>query len=1425
MAKARKMQISACSSKHVLSSTSSSSSTSTSSSPPSSPSSSPSSSPPSSPPFSSSSSLSFASRSALCASEGRRWPASVSLSFSSPRSGLGLRATRLLREGETVFVDRASRGWFSPLFRQGGLHRFSTDFVVPAFCCHCSAPLPLRKRFSPAHAARKRGSSNAHAGPPAERPARAEGEEEKEEENADQVKGEAGTAQERSVSVAEQLLPCSLHTSACGDPASSFCSPPHSSSRSTSRPLSPSSRSPSCSSSLRRNSRKAADGRSPPGVVSIRAPSPNESKTTNTNGRRKQKETETSEEKTKGGVCRDVGRYVGGVRCWRWRRGCAQKFCSEKCRTEAEFLYHSRLCVGFSSAYVELLRLASEADDEYYVVAAKMFAGLRCMRSFSASARSRRQKQHASRPVSGGRTACEAPEGPRQANVREEREARDLQVTRRLAPRSKRSPSVSTELNAKHQERSEGDRETPGGARDSHGGRRESRGGERRQEREGGKEGRGKEQGGTEEERQEKSGEKKRETRVFPWAGWHQRPWWETMKMPRYVASSTSEGEAESSGEESGDESRSPSRVSTEFSSASRETPGTLGAQLAENHRRFYAAALAGAEEARRSLGRTNSGNSVLSHTSSPLSSPCSPVLSCSSSRSSLSLSSSSSSSSPSSCPSASRSPVSQSRRSSSASPSRPCSLASPRQRRRTASREEQQGTPRQQADEGTPLIRRRLQGRGGERREAGESQSLGLRRSPSSGLKKKRTRRRTEIQRKTTSTRVEATATESGCLRARAHALICRGAKQAAANAAHALLEETKQVKAARRSPERSGVPVLSLPPSLQEGNAADEDDSEADVRAAEAEGTVKQGDEASKRDEGEDSQKDESEQAKRRATRAAANCSLEQFFRAQIRKQTREVLAVLAQLLPELSKAGILTLNNFSNVIGLIRMNATAYRVDHHDLASLLQVAMAQKGETKKKEKQGREECDEQKGEETKSLESGERHDNEAGNGATTRQESAPSKSCRIEERRPREETRHSGDRAKRRRDRRRRKTYGDFHAPEAEHGCSCADLHPDRNSQTDLSSLCSVEGLALFPIQSCMNHACLPNCRWFLQERTPAGRAAHRAAGEEPRARARRRRRTKCRSKEDRPDELAAASSGRAEEDKSSRREEKGYVMQDTEDIEEENAHMGKEEDEACEARSLHETRRVFSSVWPLTPSYFRLAIVACRAILPGEELSADYFRSCETRERSVFVEPRAEPPSLEPSVLSPCRPGVEAASATDAVCGDPADEARAEESQTADESRRCVREERKQTAETEDRTQQDQKAKEEATACACAANGGCREQEERGERESRRLRRTQNRRGGSGGSGDRGSQLSTNGGTLALPPFLKNRYECMTYQYRFQCSCILCRDASAGWRLIHAGALTLEDCENFAREQKWKAAAEEEKREKRGSPVFR
>ncbi|KFG65036.1 hypothetical protein TGRUB_257595A, partial [Toxoplasma gondii RUB] len=880
MAKGCKMQISSCSPSPVLSSTSSSSSTSTSSAS-SSPPSSASSSPPFSASSSASSSLSFASRSALCASEGRRWPDSVSLSFSSPKSGLGLRARRLLREGETVFVDRASRGWFSPLFRQGGLHHFSTDFVFPAFCCHCSAPLPLRRRFSPAHAARERGSSNTHDGSSAERPARAEGEAE---EKADQVKEEAGTAQERSVSMTEQHLPSSLHKSACGDPASSFCSPPHSSSR-PSRPLFPSSRSPSpsssrpsCSrspspsssgsSSLRRNSRNASDARSPPCKVSVRASSPNESQATNANGRGKEQETEASE---KGDICRDLGRYVGGVRCWRWRRGCAQKFCSRKCRAEAEFLYHSRLCVGFSSAYVELLRLASEADNEYYVVAAKMFAGLRCMRSFSASARSRRQKQRESRPASGGRTACDAQEGPLQTNFRGEREAReDLQAARRLTPRSKRAPSGSTELNAKHRQRREENCETPRGARNSHGGSRESRGGERRQEREGGKE-----QGGTEEEeeRQGKNGEENRETWVFPWAGWHQRPWWDTMKMPRYAASSTSEGETENSGKESDDESPSPSKVSTEVSSASREKPGALGAQNAEEYRHFYAAALAGAEEARRSLGLSNSRNSALSHTSSR-SSPSSPISSRSSSRSSLSLlSPSSSSSSPSSRPSASR--------------SRPCSLASSSPRRRTASTEEKKETPRQQAGDGTALIRRQLQERG-ERGEAGESKSRDLRRSPSSGLKKKRTRR-SEIQRKARSRREEEAATESGCLRAMAHALICRGAKQAAEDAAHALLEETKQAKAARRSPELSGVPLLSLPPSLQEGNGADENVSEAEVTAAEAEGAAKQGDDASKRDEGEDSQNDEREQAKRRATRAAANCSLEQFFRSQIRKQTR--------------------------------------------------------------------------------------------------------------------------------------------------------------------------------------------------------------------------------------------------------------------------------------------------------------------------------------------------------------------------------------------------------------------------------------------------------------------------------------------------------------------------------------------------------
>ncbi|KYF45701.1 hypothetical protein TGARI_257595 [Toxoplasma gondii ARI] len=1416
MAKGCKMQISSCSPSPVLSSTSSSSSTSTSSSSSTSTSSAPSSpfSASSSPSFSASSSasssLSFASRSALCASEGRRWPDSVSLSFSSPKSGLGLRARRLLREGETVFVDRASRGWFSPLFRQGSLHHFSTDFVFPAFCCHCSAPLPLRRRFSPAHATRERGSSNTHDGSSAERPARADGEAE---EKADQVKEEARTAQERSASMTEQHLPSSLHKSACGDPASSFCSPPHSSSR-PSRPLFPSTRSPSpsssrpscsrspspsssrpscsrspspsssrpsCSrspspsssgsSSLRRNSRNASDARSPPRKVSVRASSPNESQATNANGRGKEQETEASE---KGDICRDLGRYVGGVRCWRWRRGCAQKFCSRKCRAEAEFLYHSRLCVGFSSAYVELLRLASEADNEYYVVAAKMFAGLCCMRNFSASARSRRQKQRESRPASGGRTACDAQEGPLQTNFRGEREAReDLQAARRLTPRSKRAPSGSTELNAKHRQRREENCETPRGARNSHGGSRESRGGERRQEREGGKE-----QGGTEEEeRQGKNGEENREAWVFPWAGWHQRPWWDTMKMPRYAASSTSEGDAENSGEESGDESPSPSKVSTDVSSASREKPGALGTQNAEEYRHFYAAALAGAEEARRSLGLSNSRNSALSHTSSR-SSPSSPISSRSSSRSSLSLlSPSSSSSSPSSRPSASR--------------SRPCSLASSSPQRRTASREEKKETPRQQAGDGTALIRRQLQERG--RGEAGESKSRDLRRSPSSGLKKKRTRR-SEIQRKTRSRREEEAATESGCLRAMAHALICRGAKQAAEDAAHALLEETKQAKAARRSPERSGVPLLSLPPSLQEGNGADENVSEAELRAAEAEGAAKQGDDASKRDEGEDSQNDEREQAKRRATRAAANCSLEQFFRSQIRKQTREVLSVLAQLLPELSEAGILTLRNFSNVIGLIRMNATAYRVDHHDLASLLQAASAQKGETKKNERPG--------GEETKSPDSGERQANEAGSRARKRQELAASTRGRIEERRPREERRHSGDRARRRRgDRRGRKTSPDFHAQVAEYGCSSADLLPDRNSQTDLSSLCSVEGLALFPIQSCMNHACLPNCRWFLQETPLAGRDAHRAAGEGPRDKARRRK-TKSRRTEELPGVPAAATSERTEEGKSSRGAEKGCVMQDTEDMEEETAHRGEDEEDACEVHSLHETRRVFSRIWPLTPSYFRLAIVACRAILPGEELSADYFRPCETRERRVFLEPGAGPPSLELSVLSPCLPE-KAEPATDAVCGDPADDARAEEPPTANQSGCGVGEERPQTAETEESA----------------------EQEERGERENRRFQRMHNGEGGNGASGDRGSQLPTNGGLLALPPFLKNRYECMTHQYRFQCSCILCRDASAGWRLIQAGALTLEDCENFAREQKWKAAAEEEKREKLGSPVVR
>ena len=61
----------------------------------------------------------------------------------------------------------------------------------------------------------------------------------------------------------------------------------------------------------------------------------------------------------------------GGIRCQR----CSSVYCSERCLSEAEGLYHRRLCsAGRGRPWVEFERHAREAGKNEYLLAARMLA-------------------------------------------------------------------------------------------------------------------------------------------------------------------------------------------------------------------------------------------------------------------------------------------------------------------------------------------------------------------------------------------------------------------------------------------------------------------------------------------------------------------------------------------------------------------------------------------------------------------------------------------------------------------------------------------------------------------------------------------------------------------------------------------------------------------------------------------------------------------------------------------------------------------------------------------------------------------------------------------------------------------------------------------------------------------------------------------
>ncbi|CBZ53161.1 conserved hypothetical protein [Neospora caninum Liverpool] len=982
-------------------SSSPSSSSSSTSSPSSFPSSSPSSpsypSPASSGPSLSSAALSFRTRSALCAAEGCTWPPSVSLSPSSPASGLGLRATSLLREGETVFLDRASRGWFSPLFRQGGRLASSAEFVFPAFCCHCSAPLPLRRSLL--RASRKPKGGNRRRPPSEKRLPRKKG-------------GEINNKSD------EQHVDGSFKVEEAG----------------------------------------AAGG---------------------------EEETGTRQ-------------------------------AEERHSTDTE--YHSRLCVGFSPAYAELLRRAAEADNEYYLVAAKMFAGVRCLRlPASASARS---------PGGGDK------EGEAEGRFAEA-QSEHLDDARGTRPACDSPPRGNSSTEEKWKERGgerTGDRRT-GGAQ------------ERTTCEE--CEGLGADADGcgrlSEHERKDES-----EEWIVPWAGWHRRPWWETMKRPHYAVSSTTEAEDEAQEEEtSGDD------------GDGRLSPIGLSNEVA------FVSSKPEQDKAKKSKVMTE----------------------------------------------------------------------------------------------------------GGEGKDEPEAEEPG---------------REDEVQ---------------------------------------------------------------------------DDGDSE--------------------------------EPAKSPATKSVAGCSLESFFRAQIRKQTQDILELLSRLLPELKAAGVLTLDSFADVIGLIRMNATAYRVDHHELASLLETEATRRGKKKKKsekkergndeQKERKEEYEKQEAEKTTHPEAVVERRKETKSGAR-RQTWTEFKKGRAKERRRGEASGSCGrgvsalhGTGNRRRESRVLEACENGTA----RGCG-GDNRRKRKENAPCSSLCSVEGLALFPIQSCINHSCLPNCRWFYEEEREV--VERRPAKEIPGDRARKRESKASGAR------LALA----------------GVWCPPSEALGTEGLkpRSGEGRDtatangDAWEPRSGQEASALLS-LFPLTPSYFSLAVVACRPILPGEEITADYFRPCEARAPGARRELHAGS-SLRPDVSPSFHKGETETAAIGAASVEKREATEREPRASVEAG--AGRQGRASEA-AGDANGEEKATKRGATPCLRVAHQQSDEQGEGGPGDRQEGRNN----GGSEASGDSESPRAVEG-SLELPPFLQHRYECMTHQYGFKCSCTLCRNAAAGWRLILAGALTLQDCEDFARERK-------------------
>ncbi|PFH33478.1 hypothetical protein BESB_076950 [Besnoitia besnoiti] len=1367
--------------------------------------------------FSSLDALSRFTRASLCASEGRVWPATVALAPITPESGLGLRACRLIHEGETLFVDRAPRGWFLPLFRQNEtrdrarIFGASADFAAPAFCSNCSAPLPLKLS---GRLWDRRATESAQPLPRNPAPDARDAQEEV-----------ASGARRRPRLLSRKPQGLSAEAGACGEGGE-----------------------PEASEAQGGNAVITAEDREHKAADKKHAEKKKEA-----TRKPRDAEVERLDAGEESERRRAAERLLGGLRCRRWRAGCKQKYCGERCRAEAEFLHHGRLCVGFSPLYAQLLRLASEADNEYYLVAAKMFAGV--LPLIQRDSRKRRDSNAATRDEAqrgGGGTelvaeAAHADEGRSDAawGVSSDRLTGGVPREARSAPETEEKPRGDVFGRVKR-ERTTGDMP------------------------------------------------------ALPWHGWHQRPWWKTMRMPRYIGSS-GEDEEESEGAADSGDAGSPvcragdAREKTnrlQRGGAKKEDDGDFKAaetreecaesgdgashrrpreiRASRTYRRLYAAARARAEKARRSLGHSDerrreasqrghiscnsirdspsiSSPSSLSESSSSLSS--SPTFSSSRSssvsspsplRSASCFTSSSAHSDSASARSESEASEAPARRRSSPPPSRRSSIPPPPSSATSvgssgcssspcAAVARSRGAPSAEGAEETPpaedlQAQRKALLAGGSsptrprRDEAGDGDETpqrvtgdaphALRGGVASAVEaievhsQDSESAKTDRMKKATSPGGEAGLV---CVRERAHVLISRAAKQGAQRAARRLLRRRMQVveagagTAPSRGHRRLGrarlswrVRRLAIPsPSASDGERG-EGDGEGDgaEEGWEEEEAVVEGC-------GEDEAR-----VRRRATRAAADRSLQAFFRMQIKRQTKKVVSILSRLFPELADAGILTLSRFASVVGLIRMNATAYRVDHLALKSAL---------ARRAQRRAEKSC------------SARAPSEQRGAAATAASEGSESEECGVAEMRSCgtqcevETTPANTANAPEVRKKGCASESDSFEAENSEAGSECAG---GRGEEDQWSSLCAVQGLALFPVQSCINHACLPNCCWLYEE-PDTSRDPQQACGEDEDDPVEDEESEEDEEKEDKE------GGGNAREDYSEMREKIGAErlvpraqagvsssLERSETTElgghrhagfdgrlrqeeamiaswKNSGHFVREGEQGltqsspagCDSGA--EATPYLSSLAPLTPSYFRLAVVASRPILPGEEITSDYFRACEKR-REAATSPL--------SLRSPCiaRRGAQAGFRS------------AEGDRSGERSG-------------------DAEGSEEAKLAAIYGGGqgdefhSGRREEASGSRSEEAGEMRQARQGtgddastkpfdeAETGEASDAAAPSASEASLELPPFLEARYRNMRYQYRFKCLCILCREDSLGWRLIHAGAITLEDCEAFARER--------------------